>query len=83
MPSYQPTPSLLDLLSSATDIVRCIEQEEGPWRIRLGTESIDPLETSLPQPAGPMLDLGIMSTGTAGTVVIDDQPKTLEDECPG
>lgn len=73
MPGDQPTPSLLDLRRPPPYLTRCVQQEEDPWRVWFGAESIDPGETSYSQPCGPVLDLCVMSTNPPGVVVIDDQ----------
>ena len=73
MPGNPRLPVCGDLLRSLPNVSGSIEQEEDPWRIWSGSERIDSSKSAYSQPVSPMLDLGLMTTLSAGMMVVDDQ----------
>jgi hypothetical protein len=72
MPRNQPLPAILDLNSPLPNISRSIEQKEHTRRVRFGPECIDGRKAARTQTIGPMVDLTVMATLSAGLMVIDD-----------
>ena len=54
VPRDPALPLLLDPFGSSPNLIRCIEQEEHPWRLWICPECFHHLEPSLPQPCGPI-----------------------------
>src|ERR1700722_7335007 len=73
MPRYESVPVRFYPCRPLPKLLRCVELEENPRRIRFAPQRISGAKAIAAKPVQPMLDFGVMAAGASGLVMVDDQ----------